>query len=632
MDTTWSPEKVEVFKTAFYDFLSHVKIFSKDYDGPVTLVPYGSQARFLDEMFEGLGRDIHWFVILKARQLGLSTVTRALILFWAFMHRGSRIALIYDTDKNKEDARQEIKLMLRYLPATHRIAVAEGGDNRDMLQFVNDSRIAYFVAGIKKSKSSGGLGRSRGINVCGATEVSSWADLEGLRAFERSLSQKYPNRLYIWESTARGFNIFYDLWEEAVVDDLTKKAIFIGWWAHAGYAVEPNSPLFEKYGFPPSEDEQHKIDLVKARYGHEVSMEQLAWYRHEYDPNVDHPEKEHSGQDIIMQELPWFEEEAFLKSGANFFSATKLTEMMKEAKQVKPQGYRYSMSEEFIATIIEPVTNLRHAHLKIWEEPQPDGIYCIGADPAGASSEEHCRHVAQVLRCYADGCEQVAEFATMDGDTRNFAWVLLHLCGAYGGASKGARFLLELNGVGNSVLTEIKNMRLLLKTGYLQAAATERGLTNIMDHVKNFLWTKDDQLTQNPTAFHWETNTKRKVMIMERMRDYVNMNQLGIRSVDCIEEMEKVVRTGDSIGGDGSSKDDRVLAMALALRAWEAHERKPLIQRQWTKEAAHANRTYSTEEFQKIWQNSIISTFFAQQQRERKQIERAIRKGSRWSW
>ena len=86
MTTAWDQPKTEAFRAAFRDFLSHVKIYSKDEIGEVTISLLGSQRRFLNEIFEGLERDIHFFVILKARQLGISTITRILILFWAFMH------------------------------------------------------------------------------------------------------------------------------------------------------------------------------------------------------------------------------------------------------------------------------------------------------------------------------------------------------------------------------------------------------------------------------------------------------------------------------------------------------------------------------------------------------------------
>ena len=536
------------------------------------------------------------------------------------------------TRPNKEEARREIRNILDLLPPSHRIPIAEGGDNKDFLAFANDSRIAYLVAGTRKSTSSGGLGRSRGLNCCGATEVSSYGDPDGWKSFERSLSDKHENRLYVIKSTARGPNLFKKIWEDAVADTLTKRAIFVGWWSHEGYSVERDSPLFEKYGFPPSPEEQHKIAEVLERYGHEITLEQLAWYRHQHDPNVDHMEDERDDQDITHQELPWTEFEAFLKSGDLFFNPDKVEAQLSEAERSKPIGYRYTMSDNFFDTEISRVNNLRHAQLKIWEEPEPNAVYCIGCDPLGASAEDHKRHVAQVIRCYADGWDQVAEYVCGEGDTRNFAWVILHLCGAYAGQTKGARFLLELSGSGNAVWSEMKTMSDLLKSGYLRNTAQERGLMNIMDNVRNFLWTKDDMLSQSPTAFHWETNTKRKVMVMENLRSQVHVSGARIRSVDCLNEMVNVIRDGDKIESDGDNKFDRVYPLGLASRAWEAHERKPLIRQGATRSITEMSRNYTSNDLTRIFNHNIVADFFARQRRDMNEQKRAARRGTRWNF
>lgn len=622
----WNAKRTAVFKEAFNDFLKHVWIDSKE-TGESRLVLYDAQKRFLRGVFEGLENDIHDFTILKARQLGISTVCRVLIVFWAFMHRGLRVALVYDTESNKEDARKEIELLLARLPDSHRIPTS--GHNRNQLDLENGSRISYFVAGIKKSKGSGGLGRSRGINCSANTECSSWADIEGLRSYQRSLAQQYPDRLFIWESTARGFNIFYDLWEEAKADDLTKKAIFIGWWAKEIYAIEKGTPLFERYGTAEvTEDEQKKIDEVYRLYGHSVSIEQLAWYRHEYDPNKEADGREHAGQDILTQELPWTESDAFLLSGSQFFPADKLTEARKKASPLKVNGFNYFMTQEFTATIIEPARHSRHAWLKIWDEPDPQGVYVIGCDPAYGSSEDSFNSVAQVLRCYADGVEQVAEFCSVEPDTSQFAWAITHLCGAYA----NCRFLLELNGPGHAVWNEIKSLKNLIGMGYLREAAEEKNLTSIFRNVREYVWSKEDSLNKNPSAFHWETTTKRKVQIFERLKALFNTGQVIIKSTECLREMQKVVRDGDSIKGEGSSKYDRVMALALAVRAWEDGERRALTSQGRTKEIEAKRKEFTIYDLNKIWQEGVIGDFFNRSRNDRIRATRLAKRQGRWNW
>ena len=601
---------------------------------------YDAQKRLLREVFAGLEKDIHWFTILKGRQLGCSTIVRALLIFWCFVHKGLRGCLVFDSDKNKEEAREEIALFLDRLPPSHSIRIKR--HTKEFLQLENGSRLSYFVAGIKKTRSSGGLGRSLGVNVAGCTEMSSWADIEGLRSFERSLADAFPNRLFIWESTARGFNIFWNLWCEAKDDDLTKRAIFLGWWSKEVYAyTDQDTPenrelgiyrpqLFQRYAKePPTEEEIKKIREVRSLYGHDVTLEQLAWYRHKHDPLQIDENREFAGQDVVQQELPWTEGEAFIRSGSSFFPSEKISDAMKATQGIKCKTYRYFMSQEFLATVIEPTKNNKHAHLKVWEEPDPLGVYVCGADPAHGGSARSDRHVAQVLRCYADGLDQVAEFCTNEIVDFQFAWALAHLCGAY----KNARLLLELTGPGNAVWSEFRSLERLIKTGYLHEQARAMGMDDIFNNVRQYIYFRADSLAKQPSAFQWKSSSDRKETVMSRLRDFFHVGHLNIRSFEALEEMSKTERKADgSIEGEGSSHDDRVVALALAVRAWEDSERNALIARGETRLFVEKQRTMESGELFQMWTGSMVADFFGQQRAQRQREKAAIRRGTRWKW
>jgi hypothetical protein len=623
----WNKAKVKIFRRAFLDFLGHVQIASKDIEGYQPLQLYDAQRRLLDDIFAGLEEDIHTFVVLKARQLGISTVVRALIVFWSFMHEGLRVALVYDTERNRNAAQLEIKQFLERLPTSHQIPIRN--HNRNLLEFENGSTLFYLVAGVTKGRGSGGLGRSVGINCAGCTEMSSWGDIEGLAAFTRSLSDQYPNRLYIWESTARGFNIFHDIWEDAKADDLAKRAIFIGWWAKETYRIPKGTALFNRYGAAePDAEELKKIEIVRSRYGHEVTQEQLAWYRHEHDPNIEARETEKEGDDLIQQELPWFEEESWVMTGSNFFPGEELAKAWEIADKRPVKGYRYFMSQEFFATIVEQVRVPRQATLKIWEEPDPDGVYVVGADPAYGASETADRNCAQILRCYADGVDQVGEYTSPMTATYQFAWVLAHLCGTF----QNARLLMELQGPGQAVLNGFRELELLIRGGYLRPTAQEAGLTNIFDSIRHYMYARQDTLTKNPTAFHMVTSQKIKVTILERMRDAFNTGTLRVHSVDLLREMQRIRRERDEIGGEGSSKDDRVIAMALAVRAWEDSVRKPLIMAKRTREFEQKQRTMTSHDLYSLFMENQLTGFFDRGSRARVNAARAARRGTRYNF
>src|SRR6266436_849416 len=100
------------FERSFRDFLRHVTILSKDagytsfqlYDLPGHK-GQGVQEYALQSIFDGLDNDVHWFVLLKARQLGITTLSLLLDLFWCAMYPGLQGAICTDTEPNKEKIR-----------------------------------------------------------------------------------------------------------------------------------------------------------------------------------------------------------------------------------------------------------------------------------------------------------------------------------------------------------------------------------------------------------------------------------------------------------------------------------------------------------------------------------------------
>lgn len=625
----FDPSMAPGLREAFYDFISKVTIDSKD-TGPVQLEPFFGQRRMVDEIFAGLEDDIHWFVVLKARQLGITTVSLLLDIFWISYFPGLQGALVTDTEPNKNKIRILIQRMLESLPSTHAIPVMY--NNKDGLVLSNGSSLDYLVAGVRKN---GGLGRSRAYNFLHATECSSWGDQEGLESLQKTLTQRYPARLYIFESTAIGYNIFWRMWEDAKADALIKKGIFIGWWAKEDYSFIPTrslkeAQLYNKYSTAPiSPDEEELIEYVLREYGVEVSLNQLAWYRHEKDPAGDGTlELENEGS-ILEQEMPWHEEQAFLVTGSSFFSSSDINLAMKEALRLPYKGYKYLVGENFATIMLEPVKNGKLAQLKVWAEPEVGATYILGADPAYGSGEKSDRSCIQIFRAYADGMDQVAEFVSPNIKTYQFAWIIAHLCGVYG----NARFLLELNGPGEAVLVEFRNLKMMLQNGLINPKDTESQATlkNVLASVKTYLYTKQDSFASN--AFpHWRTSYQNKVVVLNQFRDAFTLAQLRLVSVELLEEMKTIVQSGGEIKGDGNAKDDRVIAGALANRAWIDNDRKILQSQKRTREV-ELNKIEATQsELNAMFTGNIMSDFFARQQAQRAFDSRQSRRGSRWNW
>lgn len=536
--------------------------------GRVPLTFLGTQRYFVQEVSAGLKRDIHTFVVLKGRQLGISTVSLALDLYWLFKHSGLQGLLVTDTDENRDIFRSYLTQYIESLPAS--VKPKGSSHNRTQLLLRNSSRLVYMVAGTRKQ---GNLGRGKAGNFLHATECSSWGDEEGYGSLMNTLAQQNPNRLYIFESTARGYNLFYEQWETAKKSK-TQRAIFIGWWRNELYRKERNSVDFKTYwDGTPTSDERVWIKDVFERYRYNVTPEQLAWWRWYVT------EQMKGDEHLALQEMPPTEEYAFQLSGSKFFSGERVNMMNQRAMQADDPGcYRYKFGlhyedTEFVETTPE------NADVQIWQMPVEGGVYVIGADPAYGSSEWADEFAVCVLRCYADRVEQVAEVGTPDWTEAQFAWAIAHLAGSY----KGAMLCLEMQGPGGAVFNELQNLK--RAAGSMSPGDPRLGLYNVVGSMRDYLWKKQDALFGS-FAYQWQTNAKEKVRMFSTLRNYFERDMIEVRSVPCIQQFRNIHRDGDQIGGEGRAKDDRVVALAIAVVAWN----------DWIMEEMRVeNRTYALE-------------------------------------
>lgn len=543
----------------FTEFCLNLKIDSKE-QGVIALKLNGCQRHFVKEISEGLDRGIRHFVILKGRQEGISTICLALDLFWSFLYPGTQAGVITDTDSNKEFFRETLSRYWDSLPKNMKVPIKL--HNRNMLAYKNRSVLQYMVAG---TRQSGNLGRAKALNYLHATEVSSWADEEGLASLLSSLAEKSPNRLYIWESTARGFDMFYDMCMTAK-RAISQKFIFIGWWQKEDYSFHEDDVEYQVYWKASpnySRHEREGIAKVKEYYGVDITPGQIAWYRWHL------AEKKNGDEMWMKQEYPFDEDEAFVVAGSQFFTSERLTKVYLEAKRERHDSYRYATGSEFQFTQLHK-TNAANAELKVWEEPRPDGLYVMGADPAYGSSDWADRFALSVFRCYADKLVQVAEYATADILNYQFAWIIAHLGGAY----KNVWLNLEITGPGGAVSTELMNLQ---RSASNIPVTYGRSLQDVMGHIKHYFWISPvNQLTGNSRSIHTKMDEYTKRAMLNAYRDSFEVGRMEIRSVELIHEMRTIVQGSDrdgvgragSIGAAGRAKDDRVMAGALAHWVW----------------------------------------------------------------
>ena len=449
------------------------------------------------------------------------------------------------------------------------------------------------------------------------SEVSKYGDPEALNSFMESLAQTNPNRLYIVESTANGFNHFRDMYYDARDrDTVTKRAFFIGWWASNVNRIEKNDKRFDQYAlYPLTPEEREKCKIVLERYKHVVTPEQLAWIRwKESDPTQQ--------SQMLQQNQPWYDDESFVQSGYSFFPTRTLTKELKElttsdSDEYLYKAYRYELGNDFFAMKLEPIVDPEEKHLielKIWAEPVPGGQYVIGADPAYGRNDHKDGHACLVFRCFADKLVQVAEFRTSNVEVKHFAWILAHIAGAYDDVIVN----LDIQGPGRMIMMEWDHIRDMLKAEMFATQVRQREWDDALSNARWYLYHRPDSPGKG-YAYNFEANWRSKWELMHQFRGSFVTKELVIRSRYLLEEMSIVVQDGNEIGAPESRsedcKDDRVFAAALANRAWLNWRRAGLIAEGATMETV-MERENGTANLATQQMNSIVYRFFRRKDAE----------------
>lgn len=553
---------------SFYKFCDSLRVDTKEYGiVPLGKRLYTAQKTVVNRIGKGLENGVHSFVVLKGRQMGISTLSLAFDLYWAFKYPGTQGSLVTNDDGNKEMFRNTLKMYQKGLPNQWKIPTTT--DNRYELGFKNRSRFIYQVAGERKNSS---LGKGKALNFLHATEVSAWGDEEALASLQSALAEKHPLRLYLYESTAQGFNMFYDMWETAK-RSVAQDAIFVGWWLKEDYTVREDSPIYKVYGYKGlSEYEKKAARTIQKMYGYTLNQGQLAWYRWKLNDEI-------KDDNLMKQNFPMHEEEAFILSGSNFFSTELLTDLHKSVMKQKFDSYHFVFHDRFEDVDVK-LCHPKNATLRIWDYPKSGAVYVLGADPAYGASENNDRSCIQVFRCYGDKLEQVAEYCSPACNTYQFAYICAYLSGAYGPAHRSLSMLnLEINGPGQAVKQELNNM----KRNISDAGGATGEIRDFIGSIRSYLYRRVDSVGKS-FALDWKTNMDSKERMMNALNDALARQMLILKSPEMVEEMRTVIRDGGSISHASHTHDDRVIGAALGAVAWNDFMRN---------EAAQARQFYN---------------------------------------
>lgn len=269
----------------------------KGKDGQHTYLELNKAQRYADDMMnaqlERTGKVRA--LILKARQLGMSTYVAARFYRKTTMNAGQRTYILTHEDKSTQSLFDMAKRVHDNMVPEYRPAATS--NNANELDFGGiDS--GYRVG---TAKNVGGLGRGMTIQNFHGSEVAFWPHAEQHFAGVMEAIPNMPHTEIILESTANGVGgAFYDQWQLAERGLSEFMPIFIPWYWDDGYEMEV-PPDFE-----PSYEEAEYSEL----YG--LSMEQIVWMHFKNIQLGADPGKIHWQ---FRQEYPASPQEAFQTSG-----------------------------------------------------------------------------------------------------------------------------------------------------------------------------------------------------------------------------------------------------------------------------------------------------------------------------
>jgi hypothetical protein len=170
---------------------------------------------------------------------------------------------------------------------------------------------------------------------------------------------------------------------------------------------------------------------------------------------------------------------------------------------------------------------------------------------------------------------------------------------------------IDLNGPGRVVMMEWDNIRAQLNTEMYEKVVRHKDWQAAMHNARWYIYSRPDTMGKG-FAYNFDSSAKQKQELMHGMRGAHITDQLIIRSVPLLKEMLIVVADGNVIGAPESSseasKDDRVYAAALSIRAW-SNWRQPEMLAQGLNFATVTDEESGKASRESVMMNQIVRRF-----------------------
>jgi len=463
-------------------------------------------------------------IILKARQMGFSTLTAAIIFWMAATAHYVRCMVVAHTDEATKNLFQMMKRFYEYLP--DKLKPMQKASNAQELVFDKPARYRGGGKGLGSSircatAGGAGVGRSYTLKALHLSEFAFWPGdkLATLTGLLQAVPDE-PGTLIVIESTAKGYDEFKNQWDNAVKAQREGQEgfipVFFAWYEMKEYRRK----VPKDFKRTPEEEQ------LAAAFG--LDDKQLAWRRWCIQNNC--------GGDLnkFRQEYPATPDEAFIATGQCVFDKDALVLRRKQVQETAWESgmfrIEYGEGKEIQSFRWDPDPK---GPIRIRVHPEKGVPYVLGGDTAGTGSDYFASHVLDNRTG-----DQVAVVHHQFGE-RMYSEQMYCLGMYYNEALIG----VEVN-----------------YSTYPEMILEELGYPNL--YVRQKLDTFTGAMVD---AFGFETNKKSRQAIIDGLKDVTKSALETIHDFDTLGEMLTFVYNEDwKPQAEQGEHDDLVMSLAIA--------------------------------------------------------------------
>ena len=514
------------------------------------------------------------YIVLKARQIGFSTLIAAIIFTMTIYSPYRESLVISDKDDHTKRIFEMYQRFYDHLPERIRPSAATNRKG-NMLSTTSESTVSVETV-------SDDLARGATLRAAHASEFAMWKKQQEAMASLNSAVPLSPDAMLFIESTAKGMNFYRELFINAYSgNSKSLKGWFEPWYHNKDYQSPYNGEELQRFGVYGDE-----VALLRDYEKDGVTVEGLMWRRTQIDA---------MGLDMFHQENPTYPDEAFLSTGYSIFNAMKV---QKRLEEVERDVYSKRGHFEYKAVISSDNRRITVSNIKfvddpggdviIYEDPFPGYPYVLGVDPSSIHGEDS--NCGQVIRHDGNCRKQVAVFSKQNMDPDELG-IYMYCLGTY----YNTALIAVENNRGqstNKTLAKCGYRKIFVgqdQQGYEEDVLTKYGIStqgsnkeDMINNIKSLFREKPEEIIDKGT--------------LQEMLTFVVLD---------------IGKTGHYIMGALPGKhDDRVMALAMAHTAAATNQQTTSINVALKKEAELPWQLRSDKPVQKrgnLWRKSVIS-------------------------